>query len=160
MVTSEPFATALILAAFGVLLGVSVAFSRASARLGVPVALVFLLVGVLAGSEGVGHIPFDDYHFTFRLGTAARVLILFDGGLNTQAASLRSVAGPAFGLATIGVAATAGATAVAAHVFGFAWNKALLLGAIVSSTDAAAVFSVLGASGTQLKQRVGSTLEV
>ena len=78
MTHAEPLATALILAAFGVLLAVSVAFSRAAARLGVPLALLFLVVGVLAGSEGIGGIPFEDYHATFRLGTAALVFILFD----------------------------------------------------------------------------------
>ena len=156
----EPMATAVLLTAFGLLLATSVALSRASARLGVPVALLFLLVGVLAGREGIGHIPFDDYAFTFRLGTTALVLILFDGGLNTSTTAARSVLLPSAILATVGVVATAGLVAVAAHVIGVAWPKALLLGAIVSSTDAAAVFSVLSASGTRLRQRVGLTLEV
>ena len=73
----------------------SVGLSRASARLGLPVALLFLLVGVLAGSEGLGHIAFEDYQFAFRVGTAALVLILFDGGLNTPLASARAVLAPA-----------------------------------------------------------------
>ncbi|MES2180215.1 MAG: potassium/proton antiporter [Gemmatimonadota bacterium] len=156
----EPIATAILLTAFGVLLGASVGLSRASARLGLPVALLFLLVGVLAGSEGIGRIPFSDYAFTFRLGTTALVLILFDGGLNTSVSSVRSVLAPAAVLATFGVLATAGLIAVAAHAIGLEWPMALLLGAIVSSTDAAAVFSVLTASGTRLRQRVGLTLEV
>src|SRR6478609_8186049 len=150
----EPIATAVLLTAFGVLLAASVGLSRASAKLGLPVALLFLLVGVLAGSEGIGHIPFDDYHFTFRLGTTALALILFDGGLNTSITQARTVLFPAAILATIGVMATAGLVAVAAHAIGVAWPMALLLGAIVSSTDAAAVFSVLTATGTRLKQRV------
>jgi cell volume regulation protein A len=157
---AEPYATAIILVAFGVLLAVSVAFSRGAARLGVPLALVFLLVGVLAGSEGIGRIPFEDYHVTFRLGTAALVFILFDGGLNTPAADLRRVLAPATTLATVGVIATAGATAAAAHWFGLEWSAALLFGAIVSSNDAAAVFSVLSASGTRLALKVEATLEV
>ena len=157
---AEPFATALILAAFGVLLGVSVAFSRAAARVGVPLALVFLLVGVLAGSEGIGRIPFEDYQLTFRIGTAALVLILFDGGLNTPSSTVRRVLAPATVLATIGVIATAGVTTAFARLLGLEWDVSLLLGAIVSSTDAAAVFSVLGASGTRLAHKVEATLEV
>jgi cell volume regulation protein A len=157
---AEPLATAIILAAFGALLAVSVAFSRAAARLGVPLALLFLIVGVLAGSEGIGGIPFEDYHATFRLGTAALVLILFDGGLNTPSSAVRRVLAPASVLATFGVVATAGATAAAAHFFGLDWSSALLLGAIVSSTDAAAVFSVLSASGIRLAHKVEATLEV
>ncbi len=160
MIGGEPVSTAILLTAFGVLLAASVGLSRASAKLGLPVALLFLLVGVVAGTEGIGHIPFDDYHFAFRLGTTALVLILFDGGLNTSISQARSVLAPATVLATIGVLATAGLVAAAAHFIGVAWPMALLLGAIVSSTDAAAVFSVLTATGTRLRQRVGLTLEV
>jgi potassium/hydrogen antiporter len=160
MIGTEPVATAVLLTAFGVLLAASVGLSRASAKLGLPVALLFLLVGVLAGAEGIGHIPFDDYHFAFRLGTTALVLILFDGGLNTSVTAARTVLFPAAILATVGVVATAGLVAAGAHVIGVAWPMALLLGAIVSSTDAAAVFSVLSATGTRLRQRVGLTLEV
>ncbi|MEP6491276.1 MAG: potassium/proton antiporter [bacterium] len=156
----EPHATAIVLVAIGALLAIGVASSRASARLGVPLALFFLLIGILAGSEGMGRIAFEDYHLTYRLGTAALVLILFDGGLQTPASGVRLVAGPAAVLATFGVAGTAALTAVAAHLLGFDWPLAFLIGAIVSSTDAAAVFSVLSASGTQLKRRVGLTLEV
>jgi len=156
----EPHATAIVLVAIGALLAIGVASSRASARLGVPLALLFLLIGILAGSEGIGRIAFEDYHVTYRLGTAALVLILFDGGLQTPASGVRRVAGPAALLATIGVAGTAAITSFAAHLLGFTWPLALLFGAIVSSTDAAAVFSVLSASGTQLKRRVGLTLEV
>jgi potassium/hydrogen antiporter len=156
----EPLATAVILAAFGGLLAASVALSRVSARLGLPVALLFLLVGVLAGSEGIGHIAFEDYHFAFRVGTTALVLILFEGGLNTPFASAREVLAPSAVLATLGVVAIAGLVAGVAHLLGLSWPMAMLLGAIVSSTDAAAVFSVLSASGTRLRRRVGLTLEV
>src|SRR6476620_4664270 len=142
MIGAEPVATAVVLTAFGGLLAASVALSRVSARLGLPVALFFLLVGVLAGSEGIGKIAFEDYGFAFRVGTTALALILFDGGLNTPASSAREVLAPAAVLATIGVLATAGLVAVAAHLFGLGWPMAMLLGAIVSSTDAAAVFSV------------------
>ena len=158
---NEPNATALLLAGLGALMCISALFSRASGRFGVPVALVFLLIGILAGSEGLGHIPFEDYGLAFRLGTVALVLILFDGGLNTPLAPVKEVLKPAVVLATVGVAGTAAALAVAAHyVFGIAWPIALLLGSVVSSTDAAAVFSVLRGSGLHLQKRVGVTLEV
>ena len=157
---TEPSASALIVASFGLLLVLAVTFSRASARLGVPLAIGFLLIGILAGSEGLGRIPFEDYHLTYQIGIAALVLILFDGGLNTPAAAVREAVGPAVMLATVGVALTALFTAVAANALGFDWPLALLLGAIVSSTDAAAVFSTLAASGTHLKRRVANLLEL
>ncbi|HEX5574759.1 MAG TPA: potassium/proton antiporter, partial [Gemmatimonadales bacterium] len=158
--THEPQATALLLATCGLLLGVSVVFSRASQRTGIPIALLFIVVGMLAGSEGVGRIAFDDYRFAFRLGTVALALILFDGGLNTPLATVRKAAAPAGVLATVGVAGTAVLVATVAHALGLGWPEALLLGAVVSSTDAAAVFAVLRGSGLQLKRRVGVTLEV
>src|ERR671916_316148 len=103
----EPEATALLLATCGLLLGVSVVFSRASQRTGVPIALLFIVVGMLAGSEGLGRIAFDDYQFSFRVGVVALALILFDGGLNTPLAAVRRAAAPAGILATAGVAGTA-----------------------------------------------------
>src|SRR5919202_2477657 len=118
MPTAEPTPTALLFATFGVLLGVSALFSRATERASVPVALIFLGIGMLAGSEGVGGIAFEDYQFAFRLGTAALVLILFDGGLNTPARALRRYAGPAAVLATIGVAGTAAPVAGGAGPLG------------------------------------------
>jgi len=156
----EPTATAFLLTALGVLMGGSALFSRAAGRFGVPVALLFILLGVLGGSEGIGGIAFENYGFTFRLGTVALVLILFDGGLNTPMSAMRQGLKPAALLATVGVMGTAAVTGVAAHLFGFEWRQALLLGAIVSSTDAAAVFSVLRGSGLHLKRRVGVTLEL
>lgn len=160
MNAAEPSATALLLAAFGTLLLIAVLFSRATQRLSVPVALLFLLVGVLAGSEGIGGIPFDDYGVAYRLGSMALVLILFDGGLNTPMAAVRRVAAPATVLATVGVVITAGVVTLAAHLLGRSWPEALLLGAVVSSTDAAAVFAVLRGSGLHLRRRVGALLEV
>src|SRR3954469_14162077 len=160
MFPHEPEATALLLATCGLLLGVSVLFSRASQRTGLPIALLFLIVGMLAGSEGIGGIEFDNYRFAFRIGVVALALILFDGGLNTPLGVLRGVAAPAGLLATVGVAAIAGLTAVGAHFIGLGWPEALLVGAVVSSTDAAAVFSSLRGSGLHLKRRVGVTLEV
>lgn len=160
MPISEPTATAVILTICGVLLAVSVLSSRASQRIGVPIALFFLLVGMLAGSEGIGGIPFGDYRLAFRMGSLALALILFDGGLNTPLEVVRRVWAPAGVLASIGVVLIAGLVAAAAHLGGLEWPAALVLGAIVSSTDAAATFAVLRASGLQLKRRVAATLEV
>ena len=98
----EPNATAVVLALLGLLLTASVLSSRASERTGVPAVLVFLFVGMLAGSEGVLGITFDDYGTAFRAGTIALVLILFDGGMNTPFARVRPFWGPATSLATVG----------------------------------------------------------
>ncbi|MGI9040456.1 MAG: potassium/proton antiporter [Gemmatimonadales bacterium] len=160
MFSSEPAATALLLTTCGLLLGVSVLFSRASQRIGVPIALLFLLIGMLAGSEGIGGIAFEDYGCAFRIGTVALALILFDGGLNTPLQAIRRSAAPAGLLATVGVVLTGALVAIPAHLWGLSWPEAMLLGAVVSSTDAAAVFAVLRGSGLQLKRRVGVTLEV
>jgi cell volume regulation protein A len=158
-VPQEPLATALFLLVLGALLGVSALFTRASDRIGLPVVLIFLLIGVVAGAEGIG-IEFRDYGFAFRVGTLALALILFDGGLNTPMSAVHRAARPASVLATIGVAGTAGLLGWGAHLAGIPLPQALLLGAIVSSTDAAAIFSVLRGSGISLKWRVGTTLEV
>jgi cell volume regulation protein A len=160
VLTAEPLSTAFFLAVFGTLLVISVFFSRASERFSIPVALIFLVIGMLAGSDGIGGIEFSNYGFAFRLGTIALALILFDGGLNTPRAAVQETIRPAGILATIGVAGTALLLAAGAHELGFEWRHALLLGAIVSSTDAAAVFAVLRGSGISLKRRVGTTLEV
>jgi cell volume regulation protein A len=159
MPASEPTATAVLLLAMGVLLALSALSTRATGRTGLPIALVFLAVGILAG-RAFGKVGFDDFPLAYRLGTTALVLILFDGGLNTPLAVVKQGLRPAAVLASIGVAATAVLVAVAARALGLDWPRAFLLGAVVSSTDAAAVFSVLRASGLQLKKRVGITLEL
>ena len=156
----EPGATALLLATLGLLLLLSIAFSRATARVPVPLAFVFVMVGILAGSEGIGRIAFADYGTAYRLGTMALALILFDGGLNTPFSAVKKGASAAGVLATLGVVATAALVAVVAHALTFPWPYALLLGAVVSSTDAAAVFGVLKGSGIRLRHRVGRTLEL
>ncbi len=160
MPLTEPNASALLLLVFGSLLAISVIFSRATERVSVPVVLIFLVIGMLAGSEGIGGIDFDNYAFSYRLGTIALALILFDGGLNTPLTAVRQAIRPAAVLATVGVVGIAAALAVAARLLGFPWPEAMLLGAIVSSTDAAAVFAVLRGSGLHLKKRVGATLEL
>ncbi len=156
----EPLPTAIALLVIGVLLAVSAIASRTSGRLGIPFVLLFLLVGVLAGSEGIGRIPFEDYRLTFRVGTVALVLILFDGGLNTTMTSIRRALAPAAVLATVGVAGTAVVMALGARALGMPWQGALLLGAIVSSTDAAAVFSMLRGQGIRIRQRLADLLEI
>lgn len=158
--TFEPNATAWLLVVVGFLLLVSALVSRASSRFSVPLFLVFLLLGMLAGSEGIGGIEFEDYGFAFRLGTMALTLILFDAGLNTPLESFRRGLAPAGVLATLGVVGTASLVALGAWLLGFDGPTAFLLGAVVASTDAAAVFSVLRGSGIQLKRRVGTTLEL
>lgn len=158
MFSEEPLTTALLLSAGGLLLIVSVLFSRPSERIGIPVVLVFLVIGMVAGSLLPAH--FDNFDLAFRIGTVGLVLILFDGGLNTPLATARKHLAPASLLATVGVAGTALLVALIGWLLGLGWMEALLLGAIVSSTDAAAVFSALRGSGVQLKRRVGSTLEL
>ncbi len=160
MNTSEPAATALLLTTCGILLAASVLFSRVSQRAGIPIALLFIVIGMLAGSEGIGGIHFSDYPFAFRIGSIALALILFDGGLNTPMEAVRRYWAPAGVLATVGVVLTAGLVALAANLMGLDWPEALILGAVVSSTDAAAVFSILRGSGLHLKRRVGVTLEL
>jgi cell volume regulation protein A len=156
-VSSEPLLTAIALAATGVLLGASVLASRPSGRAGVPATLLFLFVGMTAGVVGL---HFHDHQLAFRAGTVALVLILFDGGLSTPLASVRRVLAPAAVLATAGVALTALLAALAARALGLPWPEAALFGAIVSSTDAAAVFAVLRSARIQLRRRVANVLEL
>ena len=158
--TSEPHATAVFFMVVALLLAVSALVSHATQRLRVPAGLIFLAIGMLAGSEGVGGIAFDDYPFAFRIGSAALALILFDGGLNTPVETLRRSLAPAGLLATVGVVGTMVIVAIVANWLGLPWSASFLLGAIVSSTDAAAVFAVLRSNGIQLKHRVAGALEV
>jgi cell volume regulation protein A len=145
----------------GVLLLLGIASSKLSNRLGVPVLVLFLILGMLAGSEGIGGIPFENYRLAHAVGTLALALILFDGGLSTPLASVRAVWKPALLLATIGVFVTAIITGVAASwILGISLLEGLLLGSIAGSTDAAAVFAVLRSGGVSLSNRLKSTLEV
>jgi len=157
---TEPLATALLLTIVGSLLAVSILFTRASERIGVPLALLFLGIGLAMSPFLPNLTPEKSSGLAFRLGVTALTLILFDGGLNTPMSAVRRAIKPAGLLATVGVAGTALLVASAARMLGFEWPTALLLGAIVSSTDAAAVFAVLRGSRIQLKRRVGVTLEV
>ncbi len=130
-------------------------------RFGAPLLLVFLLVGMLAGEGGPGGIKFDDVGATYTVGSIALALILFDGGLRTRFASLRNVLWPAVMLSTAGVLITTLLTApVAKFALGIGWIEAMLIGAVVASTDAAAVFFLINARGLRLRPRVRAVLEV
>ena len=130
-------------------------------RFGAPLLLVFLLVGMFAGEGGPGGIKFDDVGAAYTVGSIALALILFDGGLRTRFASLRNVLAPAATLATVGVLITTLLTApVAKLVLGTGWVEAMLIGAVVASTDAAAVFFLINARGLRLRPRVRAVLEV
>lgn len=135
--------------------------SKLSARVGLPVLVLFVAVGMLAGSEGPGGLAFESYPLAHGVGTLALVLILFDGGLRTSTAAFREVAVPATLLATVGVAVTSAVTGfAAAWILGLGSLEGLLLGSIVGSTDAAAVFAVLRSKGVRLRPKLSSVLEV
>ena len=149
----------ILLGALLVLLGIM--SSLIAMRFGAPLLFVFLILGILAGEAGPGGLKFDDVGTAYAVGSIALALILFDGGLRTRFATVRSVVGPAVTLATLGVVLTAALTAPVAYlVFDLRWIEALLVGAVVASTDAAAVFFLMHGRGLRLRPRVGSTLEV
>lgn len=143
-----------------VLLLVSIFASKAATRLRVPALLLFLLVGMLAGSEGPGGIEFDDAWVAQLLGVLALAFIIFSGGLHSSWKSISPVLRPGVLLSTVGVLLTAILVGLFAHlILGFSLLTGLLLGAIVSSTDAAAVFSVMSSSGVRLKGNLKELLE-
>jgi cell volume regulation protein A len=142
------------LVAFSILLG------QLSTRFGAPLLLVFLAIGMLAGEDGPGGILFSDYGAAFIIGSLALAVILFDGGLRTSRDTLRLALGPAVALASVGVAITAVLVGlVAALLLDFSWPAALLIGSIVASTDAAAVFALLRLKGMDVQRRTAATLE-
>lgn len=150
-----------ILLGFALLLLFSIFASKASGRFGVPALILFLSVGMLAGSEGPGGIYFDNASVAQSLGVVALVYILFAGGMDTVWKNVRSVLGPAVGLATFGVAITAGLVGVfTSYALGLSLLEGLLIGAIVSSTDAAAVFAVLRSRSIGLKGKIKPLLEL
>ena len=152
--------TTSVLVVAGLLLLFSVIASKA-ARVGVPALLIFLSIGMLAGSDGPGGIPFDNPPLAQGLGVVALVLILFAGGLDTEWTQVRPVLREGVILATLGTFATATLTgAFAAMALGVTWTEGALLGAIVSSTDAAAVFSSLRSRGIGLARHLRSLLEL
>ncbi len=148
----------LMLLVVGAILCASVVAALAAARTGVPVLVGFLALGMLLGSDGPGGIDFDDAELAREVGVIGLVLILFEGGLQTSWRRLRTVAAPAALLSTIGVVVTAVLTGAAAKLlFDLTWLEATLLGAVVASTDAAAVFATL--RFTHIRRRLARTLE-
>jgi len=149
------------LVAAALLLLASIVAGLLSRRAGAPLLLVFLVLGMLAGEDGPGGIAFDDANLAFLIGSIALAVILFDGGLRTPDSAIRAAWGPSLALATLGVVLTAGVVAAVLMLgFGAEWRRAWLIGSMVASTDAAAVFGLLGQHGIGLSDRLKATLEV
>ncbi|PWT97393.1 MAG: potassium/proton antiporter [Bacteroidetes bacterium] len=143
------------------LLFASILSSKTSARLGIPTLILFLVVGMLAGSDGIGGIYFDDPKIAQFLGVAALNFILFSGGLETKWESIKPILRQGISLATIGVFLTALTVGLFVHwITDFSLLEGLLLGAVVSSTDAAAVFSILRSKSIGLKGGIRPLLEL
>jgi cell volume regulation protein A len=154
-------AGAQILLTLSGLILVALAAAAAGERVGAPLLLVFLAVGVLAGPEGPGGLVVEDPDAAFTAASAALAVILVDGGLRTRPETLAMGLRPGLALAVGGTALTAAITALAAATaFGLGWREALLIGAVVSSTDAAAVFALIGGGGARVQPRLAATLEV
>lgn len=150
-----------ILLGAAVLLFLSILVSKSLGKLGIPALVLFLAVGMLAGSDGIGGIYFDDFQTAQSLGTVALTLILFSGGLDTSWSSTRPVLWRGITLSTVGVFMTAMLVGLFAHwLLDLSLLEGVLLGAIVSSTDAAAVFSILRARKIGLKNNLRPTLEL
>jgi potassium/hydrogen antiporter len=142
----------------GALLAASIAVALGAARIGVPTLAAFLGLGMLLGSDGPGGIDFDDVELARTVGVAGLAAILYEGGLSTSWRRLRGVAAPAISLATVGVVVSAVLTGAAAYaLFDLTWLESVLLGAVVASTDAAAVFATL--RFTHIRRRLARTLE-
>ena len=154
------FAHHLILVGAGLVV-LSILAGLVSSRIGAPLLLVFLGLGMLAGEDGPGGIRFGDFQTAYLVGSLTLAIILFDGGLKTTRNNLRAAWAPALSLATLGVLITAILVAVVATwALDLHWLHGMLIGSVIASTDAAAVFFLLHLRGMHLKDRVGATLEV
>ena len=154
------FPTEIVLLIIAALLLLSVAASKVSDRIGVPVLLLFLTIGMLAGSEGIGMIHFDDPRLTQTLGTIALAFILFAGGFETDKKDIRHILLSGLSLSTVGVLVTAVAVGLfTTIVLKFSPLEGMLVGAIVSSTDATAVFNILRSNKTGLRGKLQPLLE-
>jgi len=159
MLYSFPIEEVLFLCAI-LLLG-SILASKTSGRVGVPSLLLFLGVGMLVGSDGLGWIYFDDPKQAQFIGNVALVFILFSGGLDTRWDAIRPVVWQGVSLSTIGVLVTAVVVGVSVPYFTpLSWREGLLLGAIISSTDAPAVFTILRSKGVGLRGNLRPLLEL
>lgn len=151
----------LFLFGLGFLLVLCVVASKVSGKLGIPTLVVFLGVGILAGSEGLGGIYFDNFYVAQTLGIIALSYILFSGGLDTKFSDVKPILWPAVSLATLGVFLTCIFVGLFLHfVLHFTLLEGLLIGAIISSTDAGAVFSILRSKGVHLKGNLKPLLEL
>ncbi|MBP9478649.1 MAG: potassium/proton antiporter [Sebaldella sp.] len=147
------------------LIGVCLLFSflsiRISSKVKIPVLLLFVLLGILSGSEGIGGIYFDDNNLTYFTSTLALAVILFTGALETKISTIKKVLVPSASLATFGIIITTFLTGIVAKIFlDFSYPEAFLFGAAVSSTDAASVFSTLKTTKVKIDTKVRSILEV
>ncbi len=150
----------LLIAAALVLIGI--VSSLVARRFGAPLLFVFLVLGMVAGEDGPGGLVFNDYRATYLVGSFALAVILFDGGLRTRVSGLKGALAPSAALATLGVVVTAVIAGGAAWLVidDLSPLEAWLVGSIVASTDAAAVFFLLRAGGLRLRGRIGTVLEM